>query len=569
MFVDARSIPNNETLDTDICIIGAGAAGIALAHEFAGQTMRVMLLEAGDFEYAQETQDLNAGENIGLPYFPLAVSRLRYFGGTTNHWGGTCRPFDELDFEARPWVPHSGWPFSKSELDPYYVRAEVLCRLSSHEWSTDYWLAQDRFDPLPLSDERLITRVAQIVKTSNRRFAQSYRDELDRAANITVYLNANLTSLETDEAAGSVTQAHVATLSGNTFVAQAKLFILAAGAVENARLLLLSNQRQPAGLGNQHDLVGRYFMEHPRLVGGIWLPTDSRLAMGLYGLHHAGSTPVKAYIALTAETLRREEMVDVQIDLDPIYAQAYVEASNSEEVAGLKTLLKGLRAGRMPDDFQNHLTHVLSDLMTWHDHAVAMAPLPLPKPEVISRFLQADAAERIELIGDVFGDVALAAYAELSGVIPVEYVEVSTRVEQVPNPDSRVTLSQERDALGLNRAQLDWQLTSLERQSMVRALEIFGAELGRTGLGRLQVKVDRDDASWPEDLRGGWHHIGTTRMHEDPRRGVVDRNCQVHGLSNLFVAGSSVFPTSGSGTPTMTLVSLALRLADHIKARLR
>lgn len=568
MFVDARSISNDELLDTDICIIGAGAAGITLAHEFAGQAMRVAILEGGDFEYVQETQDLNAGPNIGLPYFPLAISRLRYFGGTTNHWGGTCRPFDELDFEARPWVPNSGWPFSKSELDPYYARAEVICRLSSHEWSTDYWLTQDRFAPIPLSDERLITRVAQIVKTSNRRFAQNYRDELDSAANITVYLNANLTHLETDEAVGRVTQAHVATLSGNTFAVQAKLFVLAAGAVQNARMLLLSNQRHPAGLGNQHDLVGRYFMEHPRLAGGIWLPTDRHLAMGMYGLHHAGSTPVKGYIAFTAETLRQEEMVDVQIDLDPIYQQTYVDAINSEEVDGLKALLKGLRTVQKPDDFQNHLTHVLADLMTWHDHALAMAPLPLPKPEVIRRFFQADAAERIELIGEVFGDVALAAYAELSGVVPVEHVEISTRVEQIPNPDSRVTLSEERDALGLNRAQLDWQLTSLERQSMVRALEIFGAELGRTGLGRLQLLIGEDDTQWPDDLRGGWHHIGTTRMHEDPRQGVVDRNCQVHGIENLFVAGSSVFPTSGAGTPTLTLVSLAIRLADQIKARM-
>src|SRR5690606_14920596 len=145
----------------------------------------------------------------------------------------------------------------------------------------------------------------------------------------------------------------------------------------------------------------------------------------------------------------------------------------------------------------------------------------------ISRARRADVVEQVDLIADLFGDVALAAYAELSGVIPVEYIEVSPRIEQVPNPDSRVTLSEERDALGLNRVQLDWQLTALDRRSMVRALEIFGAELGRTGLGRLQIKLSEDESGWPEGLRGGWHHIGTTRMHDDPRQGVVDRNCQV------------------------------------------
>ncbi len=568
MFLDARSIPNNEIVDTDICIVGAGAAGITLAHEFANQSIRVAILEGGDFEYDTATQDLNTGDNVGLPYFPLAASRLRYFGGTTNHWGGTCRPFDELDFEARPWVPHSGWPFPKSELDAYYKRAEIICNLSSHEWDTEYWLSQDRFDPLPLADERLVTRVAQIVKSDHRRFAKNYRDEIDQADNITVYLNANVTHFETDEAVSSVSQVHVACLTGNQFVVKARLFVLAAGAVENARLLLLSNQRQPAGLGNQHDLVGRFFMEHPRLVGGIWLPADPQMAMGLYGLHHAAGTSVKGYIAFTAETLRREELVDVQIDLDPVYQQAYVDAIQSEEVAGLKALLKGVRSATKPDQLRQHLTNVLTDLMTWHRHAVATAPLPLPEPAAISRVLRADAAERIDLIADLFGDVALAAYAELSGVIPVEYVEISPRVEQVPNPDSRVTLSEERDALGLNRVQLDWQLTALDKRSMVRALEIFGAELGRAGLGRLQVNLSEDDSGWPEDLRGGWHHIGTTRIHDDPRQGVVDRNCQVHGMANLFIAGSSVFPTSGAGTPTLTLVSLAIRLADHIKERI-
>jgi choline dehydrogenase-like flavoprotein len=194
--------------------------------------------------------------------------------------------------------------------------------------------------------------------------------------------------------------------------------------------------------------------------------------------------------------------------------------------------------------------------------------LPVPKPEVISLIMRSPPEERERVIVDYLGSIGLFAYDQTLGTIPVDHVDVTTRIEPVPNPDSRVTLSGELDLLEQPRAQLDWQLHPLDKYSVTRTLEIMGAALGRAGLGRLQI-INDDNTTWPEDIRGGWHHMGTTRMSDDPKRGVVDKHCQVHGLSNLFIAGSSVFPTAGSGTPTMTLVSLALRLADYIKERMR
>ena len=145
MFVDARTIPAGATLETDICIIGAGAAGIALAQEFAGLDMRVSILESGGREFDAETQQLGTGRNIGTPYFPLDAARLRYFGGTTNHWGGLCRPSNAIDFESRSWVPDSGWPLTKAELQPYYERAQVSCNVHSSERGIDYWIQFDRY----------------------------------------------------------------------------------------------------------------------------------------------------------------------------------------------------------------------------------------------------------------------------------------------------------------------------------------------------------------------------------------------------------------------------------------
>jgi choline dehydrogenase-like flavoprotein len=274
-------------------------------------------------------------------------------------------------------------------------------------------------------------------------------------------------------------------------------------------------------------------------------------------------------MALSEEVQRHEELVDVQIDLDPVYEQAYVDSLASENVESLKAVAKVFREWEAPDDFRQHLGNVLADLLSWQGYTFSAAPFPLPKPAVIEKVWQADPAERVGYIAEIFGDSSLAVYAELYGSVPIEYIQVTTRVEQTPNPDSRVTLMTERDPLGQNRVQLDWRLSPLDKYSIIRSLEILGAELGRAGLGRLQITLAENDPGWPDDLRGGWHHIGTTRMSEDPRQGVVDTNCQVHGVVNLFVAGSSVFSTSGSGTPTLTLVSLALRLADYLKERMR
>jgi choline dehydrogenase-like flavoprotein len=139
--------------------------------------------------------------------------------------------------------------------------------------------------------------------------------------------------------------------------------------------------------------------------------------------------------------------------------------------------------------------------------------------------------------------------------------------EQQPNRDSRVTLSERRDALGLPATRLDWRLTAADKASLLRNLRALGAEFAGAGLGRLHLSLPEGDA-WPHDLTGGNHHMGTTRMATDPRDGVVDAHCQVHGTANLHVAGSSVFPTSGAANPTLTLVALALRLADRLRSLL-
>src|SRR5215217_4218733 len=238
MFVDARTIPKDAIIEADICIIGAGAAGITLARQFSGQPFRVIILESGGLKPDSATQSLYTGKSTGLPYYPLETARLRMFGGTTNHWGATCRPFSPIDFEARDWVPNSGWPIQLDDVQPYYERARQICWVGSPDWNLADWQQRDRLPVLPLEGSRVASRVAQVVPVAERSFAKHYRDDLDHATNVTTYLNANVTQIVANDEVSTVTEVHVACLSGNTFSVKARTFILAAGGMENPRILL-------------------------------------------------------------------------------------------------------------------------------------------------------------------------------------------------------------------------------------------------------------------------------------------------------------------------------------------
>jgi choline dehydrogenase-like flavoprotein len=567
MFVDAQNVPRGSTVEADLCIVGAGAAGIALAREFIGRSTRVAVLESGGLGFSPETQSLYDGPNTGLPYFPLDTPRLRYFGGTTHHWAGVCRPFDDVDFERRDWIPFSGWPVGKGEVEAYYSQAQDVVQLTSHRWDTQSWVEQDRFAPLPLTGGGVVTRVDHIVPPDRLSFAALYGDELKASTNVTVYLEANLTEIETDESGVVATQLQVATLSGNRFSLSARVTVIAVGGIDNARILLASRSRRPDGIGNQNDLVGRFFLEHPRFVAGVAVPSDPNLSVEFYQQHVVGNTIIQPRLAISRDRQRAEGINDVQISIDPVHDPALERAAQSRDAESLKALRDAL-TGKGMGDIGRDLSNVVSDLMTWHRFAIPGSPIPIPYPEVIGKLMRITPRERQSLIPGLFGDVAAFLYTKIQGDLPVDSLLFTARFEPIPNPDSRVTLIGERDEVGMPRAALDWQLSDLDRHSVRRSMEILAAEFGSSGVGRVRILFDEDAADWPADLVGGYHLMGTTRMHDDPKHGVVDRDCLVHGMSNLYVAGSSVFTTAGSGNPTLFIVALALRLADHLKERM-
>ena len=203
-------------------------------------------------------RSLYEGENVGRHYYDLDKCRLRYFGGTTNHWSGWCRPLSSVDFEAREWIPHSGWPISLDDVTPFYGRAQEFCQLGRYGYDRAFLEIEVPTQPiLSFDDGRLVTLAYQLSPPT--RFGELYRAELKAANRVSVYLNANVVEIETDAVPRGVRAFRVATLTGARFTVVARRFILAAGGIENARLLLCSNSVMAAGLGNGRDLVGRIF----------------------------------------------------------------------------------------------------------------------------------------------------------------------------------------------------------------------------------------------------------------------------------------------------------------------
>ncbi len=532
MFIDARTISKNTVIETDVCIIGAGAAGITLARELTEQPFKVSLLESGGLEFESDTQSLYRGESVGLPYFPLEAARLRYFGGTTNHWGGASRPLDSIDFQARDWVSESGWPFARAHLLPFYERAQSVLQLGPFVYEGDAWETEER--PRAVFNGGTLTSVV-LQQSPPTRFGQVYRESIRKASNVDTYLHANVLEIETNESARSATRVRVSALDKNEFFVSARVFVIATGGIENARLLLLSDRFARGGLGNTHGLVGRYFMDHPIAPwgkAGIIAPSGFPLpfyAERNEGEITSGGTTEKAtfwgFIMPSAKTLRRERMLGFGFAV-----RAVPPALDSEPgVESARHIKRALGRGEWPDNFWEHVGTVASD----------------------------------------FDSVTFLGCKELTGQSLLTVIEIMYWAEPYPNLDSRVSLSGKRDAFGQRRVRLNWRLTERDKRNMARALEILAGELGRSGLGRLGANPAVWGDDWQSLLEGSYHHMGTTRMHREATRGVVDPNCRVHGVSNVYLAGSSVFPTSGHSNPTLTIVALALRLADHIKQQIK
>jgi choline dehydrogenase-like flavoprotein len=529
MIIDGRTVPRDSTLEVDICIVGSGPAGISLALSFLDRSSTtVALLESGGLEFDEEPQTLAETDVVGQAYYPVKETRIRMFGGSTISWGGIVSPLDAIDFEPRDWVPNSGWPFSRTELDPYYDRAFRLFDVDPGETnSTVDELPEEEIGGAPTPD----TRWSPIYFTAPTRYGKKYAHRIADSRNVRTYLFSTATELQLNEAGGHIDGLKVRCFGGNQYRVVARTYVVAGGGIENARLLMTSNAVQKEGIGNQHDLVGRYFQEHPRAFGRYLVPKDTEaLAQRVIG---AAGTLRFSRLGLTDEVQQKEELLNFIVNLSFGYA--------GQETPQFEAVRRIVNASRPPwsDSPYYQDTGGGPNRVRWEDVKTA-----IKRPD---RSVQA-----------VVGAVVKPARMR-------RWVDIGTSVEQIPRPENRLVLTNERDTLGIPKVELHWTLSDDEERTYRRGMELVLEALERYVPGISSQRMDDPDP-WPGEVLGTWHHIGTTRMHDDPTRGVVDANNRVHGVDNLYMAGSSVFPASGASAPTLTIVALALRLADHLGA---
>ncbi len=530
--IDAREPGLPTTLETDVCIVGAGAAGITLANVLHAKGRDVCLVESGGLTPDPDTQALYDLQSDG--YAPRAdyMSRARYFGGSCNLWAGRSMRLAPLDFEPRDWVPHSGWPIPYEQVARHYPEAgKILGLPDTDEIVNRTAPARQSTDEAGLFRTRVLAPTYSLWAPKPRRFGAHYRRHLAAARNVRAILNLSATRLLPDDTGNAIRAIEARTLDGARHEIHARNFVLACGGIENARLLLVSRDRHAEGIGNQGGQVGRYFMDHPRAVfGRVHVPEGRRLPL-LRG-RPVRDGKFQLGIGLTPEAQRSERMLNHYVTFEEL-SSGYAEASYQSVVQSMKVVLRRGHAGGRLDLLRQRATEIPE-----------MIYLLSPK--------------------EIMPHAVYRTYVALRDALPhrrgpKSFVAVYF-CEQPPMPTSRVELTDRTDRFGMPLLKLHWDLDDAFFASVLKMQELVGREIERAGLGRLEPGTGTPaftDAS---------HHLGTTRMSVSPRDGVVDTDCRVHGTRNLYLASSSVFPSAGHANPTLTIVALALRLADTLRS---
>lgn len=543
MLLDAKTVPDGQMLSADVCIVGAGAAGITLAKELEATGKSIILLEAGGKTRAGESQALYQGAlNDSVRHVPLDQARYRQLGGTTSLWGGRCLPFDSLDFDRRDWVSYSGWPFSQKEMHDYYRRAHVYCECGAYDYDVASALPGAFPTMLPGFEDGDVCTSSLERWSPPTQFGKVYRSDLTKAEHVRVLLHAPAVELHPSPDGTRIESVEVATFARRRFHVRARTIVLAGGGLETTRLLLASRSVHQGGIGNHSDWLGRGYMSHIHgVIASVTLTAGQEVMFG----YEADPQGVfcRRRIGFSEAAQRRHELLNLYMLLDrPLLG----DPGHGNAVLSATFLLKRLLGGRQQEElgtgkyalYWRHLKNILMG-----------SPQAL---SVLPKFGRKRLLQRRRIPSLLMRSRSNTYYLYFQS-------------EQIVHRDNRVTLDDVQDELGMPRLRLHFQVTAQDRESVQRAHRLLDQELRRQDCGYLTYLGD-DVPQLMHDVKAVLgHHIGTTRMAADPAQGVVDEHCRVHGVDNLFVASSSVFPTSSHANPTLTIVAMALRVADHLK----
>lgn len=553
MFLDARDFPEAAELKCDVCVVGSGAAGITLALEFAKAGHETVVLEGGGKHWEKATQALYEGE-VSDPHThgPLHRHRQRRLGGTTTVWGGRCIPFDSIDLEKRSYVPHSGWPIKRCDLDSYYARAHAYLEIGDYAYRVTNALHGVPPELIPGFHSEIVRTDTLERYSPPTDFGKRYADDIRASQRIRLCLHANCTKIALNSEGDTVSHLEGASLKRNAFRITARHFVLAAGGLETARLLLASDDVHKSGIGNHSDMVGRFYMSH---LGGtvavVKLHGDPRNIVLDYERTHDG-VYCRRRFWMPDDAQRRHGILNMYALL---HRPDLVDPSHGNSILSAIFLAKHLFAYKIPIGYRSDRRpgQPLYQLMSHHTLNVCSG---LPSLAAFTtRWTRQRLLARRKLPS--------AILRSSSNTYPLLY-----HAEQSPDPQNRVRLTSQRDYLGVPQLHVDLRFNDLDVKSIHTFHRLLRQELERTQCGELIY----DEETIEDEIRSccdaGGHHIGTTRMSSDPARGVVDENCQVHGVNNLFVASSSVFPTSSQANPTLTIVAIAVRVADRVNTLL-
>jgi choline dehydrogenase-like flavoprotein len=523
----------SDLLEADICIVGTGAAGIPLALELAESGQQVLLIESGGFKESKEVQALYEGGVVDeAMHSPSDKFRQRRFGGSTTIWGGRCMPFDPIDFEQRDYIPGSGWPISYDDLAPFYPKAHEYLELGQYEYD-----ARKAFNPpaAPMfKGYEGVTFSTEGLERFSRPtdVGKCYRDRIEKSSAIRCLTDLNITYIQLQQDGSRVEHLDAKTLNGKSFKITASKFILAMGGIEIPRLMLASKDVQKQGIGNDHDILGRFYMCH--IAGNV------------------GSLQIKGPVSNVTH--------GYEVSPDGIYCRRRIQLKpNKQKELGVSNMVARLHFPKITDP--SHKSGILSGLFVVRKLISYEYSKRLKDGEnaSIGLYLRhfwnilTGPVDTVKFLYHWLTKRTLAKRKFPSIILPNKNNNFSLEIhaEQIPIADSRITILKEKDTLGVPKVCIDWKYCKQDVELVKKTLKAFAEDISAQGIG--EFKYDEQDFE-NELMRFGaygGHHIGATRMGDDPQTSVVDKNCQVHGINNLFIASCSVFPTSSQANPTL------------------